>query len=87
MGFAAAGGRCASTGLRTDLLTTRAGAGGGRRTAGFAAVGGAVVDCGSGIAATDTALAMALLGNWNVAVYDGSWTEWGGRTDLPIATG
>jgi thiosulfate/3-mercaptopyruvate sulfurtransferase len=46
-----------------------------------------IASCGSGIAATDTALAMAVLGNWDVAVYDGSWTEWGGRLDLPVVTG
>ena len=44
-----------------------------------------ITSCGSGIAATDTALAMAVLGNWDVAVYDGSWTDWGARADLPIA--
>lgn len=46
-----------------------------------------ITSCGSGIAATDTALALATLGNWDVAVYDGSWTEWGGRLDLPVVTG
>ena len=27
-----------------------------------------------------------LLGYETVKVYDGSWTEWGNRTDLPITT-
>jgi thiosulfate/3-mercaptopyruvate sulfurtransferase len=43
--------------------------------------------CGSGVSASILALALARLGRWRTPVYDGSWTEWGGRTDTPIATG
>ena len=43
--------------------------------------------CGSGISASFLALALNLIGARNVAVYDGSWTEWGGREDTPVATG
>ena len=43
--------------------------------------------CGSGVTASVLALALHLLGHRAVAVYDGSWTEWGGRDDTPIATG
>lgn len=39
--------------------------------------------CGSGVSACGLTLALHLLGHRQVAVYDGSWTEWGGRTDLP----
>ena len=40
--------------------------------------------CGSGIAACTLALGLYLLGNRTVAVYDGSWTEWGAHPDAPI---
>jgi thiosulfate/3-mercaptopyruvate sulfurtransferase len=46
-----------------------------------------VTTCGSGITASVLALALARLGRDDVAVYDGSWTEWGGRTDTPVVTG
>ncbi len=45
-----------------------------------------VTTCGSGITACVLALAMHLTGKDDVAIYDGSWTEWGSRTDTPVAT-
>lgn len=41
-----------------------------------------VTTCGSGVTACALALALNLLGINNVAVYDGSWSEWG-RSDSP----
>jgi thiosulfate/3-mercaptopyruvate sulfurtransferase len=46
-----------------------------------------VTTCGSGVTASVLALALARLGRFDVAVYDGSWTEWGGRSDTAIVTG
>ena len=46
-----------------------------------------ITTCGSGISASLLALALARLGRSDVAVYDGSWSEWGARTDTPVATG
>jgi thiosulfate/3-mercaptopyruvate sulfurtransferase len=43
--------------------------------------------CGSGVTASVLALALHLLGHRRVAVYDGSWTEWGGRPDTPVESG
>ena len=46
-----------------------------------------VATCGSGVTASVVALALARLGRDRAAVYDGSWTEWGGLADTPVATG
>lgn len=46
-----------------------------------------VASCGSGVTACVIALAAHRLGHSGVAVYDGSWSEWGGRDDTPIDTG
>jgi thiosulfate/3-mercaptopyruvate sulfurtransferase len=45
-----------------------------------------VTTCGSGVTACTVALALHQLGAPDVAVYDGSWSEWGGRSDTPIAS-
>lgn len=46
-----------------------------------------VTTCGSGVTASVLALALARVGRLDVAVYDGSWTEWGGRPDTAVVTG
>ncbi|MEO7964867.1 MAG: 3-mercaptopyruvate sulfurtransferase [Gemmatimonadaceae bacterium] len=46
-----------------------------------------VASCGSGVTACAVVLALESLGAPRLAVYDGSWTEWGGRDDTPVATG
>jgi thiosulfate/3-mercaptopyruvate sulfurtransferase len=45
-----------------------------------------VTTCGSGVSAAVLALGLYRLGRRNVAVYDGSWTEWAGRSDTPVTT-
>lgn len=45
-----------------------------------------VTSCGSGITASVLALGLYAIGRPDVAVYDGSWTEWGGDGDTPIET-
>ncbi len=45
-----------------------------------------ITSCGSGVTACAVSLALFLVGKEDVAVYDGSWSEWGGRQDTPIVT-
>jgi thiosulfate/3-mercaptopyruvate sulfurtransferase len=46
-----------------------------------------ITTCGSGISAAILSLGLARVGQWDAPVYDGSWTEWGGREDTPVVTG
>ncbi|MGQ3295503.1 MAG: sulfurtransferase, partial [Shinella sp.] len=46
-----------------------------------------VTSCGSGITAAIITLALASLGHENNTLYDGSWSQWGGRDDTPVVTG
>lgn len=43
-----------------------------------------IASCGSGVTASVVVLALTTLGVNGVCLYDGSWSEWGARTDLPI---
>jgi thiosulfate/3-mercaptopyruvate sulfurtransferase len=40
--------------------------------------------CGSGVTACALSLGLFLIGKMDVAVYDGSWSEWGALSDTPI---
>ncbi len=48
-----------------------------------------VTSCGSGVSAAVLWLALEAIGvpRKRLALYDGSWTEWGGRADTAVATG
>ena len=46
-----------------------------------------ITSCGSGVTASVLALALHVLGRRDVAVYDGSWSEWGARSDTPVESG
>ncbi len=46
-----------------------------------------VVYCNGGVSCTVPMNALRLLGRDDVAVYDGSWNEWGNDATRPVATG
>jgi thiosulfate/3-mercaptopyruvate sulfurtransferase len=54
---------------------------------GALAAGRAITYCGAGIAASSDALILTLLGHADVAVYDGSLSEWANDPDVPMEKG
>ena len=45
-----------------------------------------VTTCGSGVTAAILSLALAAIGRNDVALYDGSWSEWGAQDDCPCVS-
>ncbi|MBO6636587.1 MAG: 3-mercaptopyruvate sulfurtransferase [Roseitalea sp.] len=46
-----------------------------------------VTSCGSGVTAAVINLALASVGAQDHRLYDGSWSEWGSKSDTPVVTG
>ncbi len=56
-------------------------------TAGVDLAAPLIMTCGSGVTACNLLFGAALIGKDDVAIYDGSWSEWGADPATPKATG
>ncbi|UXN04637.1 3-mercaptopyruvate sulfurtransferase [Bartonella sp. HY406] len=56
------------------------------KSAGIDPLAPVVTTCGSGVTAAVLTLALQGLGNENVRLYDGSWSEWGSLADSSVVT-
>jgi len=52
--------------------------------AGFESDVPVITSCGSGVTAAILTLALEKIGGQNLSLYDGSWTEWGSLSHLPV---
>ncbi|MEL7273894.1 MAG: 3-mercaptopyruvate sulfurtransferase [Pseudomonadota bacterium] len=46
-----------------------------------------ITTCGSGVTAATLTLALETIGHTDHKLYDGSWSQWGGRDDTHVQTG
>ena len=46
-----------------------------------------ITSCGSGVTAAILTLALDFIGKSALRLYDGSWSEWGSRPDVPVERG
>ncbi|MFK7866547.1 MAG: 3-mercaptopyruvate sulfurtransferase [Alphaproteobacteria bacterium] len=46
-----------------------------------------IATCGSGVSACSIAFILSVFGNDQVAIYDGSWCEWGSNSNNPVMQG
>jgi len=46
-----------------------------------------ITTCGSGVTAAVLSLGLTIIDARDHALYDGSWSEWGGDPDVPVVTG
>ncbi len=56
------------------------------RTKGIDLTAPIITSCGSGVTAAILYLALEVIGAKDIAIYDGSWCEWGLREDLEVET-
>ena len=57
------------------------------KSAGISSDRPVVTSCGSGVTAATISLALETIGHPDHRLYDGSWSEWGGRDDTAVETG
>ena len=68
------------------MLLDRAGLESRLRSAGVDLDRPVIASCGSGVTACTILLALDVIGHRDHSLYDGSWTEWGGRSDTEVSS-